>query len=191
MDLFIEACRRQYRLSLTMARQAVELCPDEVWNQREEGEPPFWQQMFHALQITEGYAAESFADARMDLAVRLLEPRDAVEGEPPFRPLVEAVGRLMDASYEPPHVADRETLLDLADQVLERCNASLDRDGARAPDDPAANPFPWTGATSYDKHIYNLRHLHHHLGRINGLLRRQANIGNPWVMEPMPSPPSA
>ena len=183
MDLFVDACRRQYRNSFAMARQAVELCPDGVWTMREEREPPFWQQMFHALQITEGYAGEGFSDWRTDLAERVLQPRAPSQGEPPFGPLVEAVRNLMDPSYEPPEVVTRQEMLRLVDETESCCFRALERDAGRPADAAEANPFPWTGTTSYDKHIYNLRHLHHHLGRINGLLRRLADIGNPWVME--------
>ncbi|MEM8933738.1 MAG: DinB family protein [Acidobacteriota bacterium] len=187
MDLFFDSCRRQYEQTMAMVRGAIELCPDEVWAHREEREPPFWHQMFHALKVTEGYAGESFDDLRTELAVEVLQPRRPVDGEPSYRPLIEAIGRLMDADYQPPGVVDRAAMLELADHVLACCLASLDRDADRPVDDPAANRFPWTGTTSFDKHIYNLRHLHHHLGRINGLLRRQADIGNPWVMATPPA----
>lgn len=189
MDVFVEACKRQYRHTFTMLRQALELCPEELWAEREDNEPPFWQQAYHTLIITEGYASEGFGDPP-EFVARVLEPREPEPGEPPWRPLVEKVEALMKADHVPAGVVTRDQMLEYLSQVQERCHEALARDGARDPADPASNTFPWTGTTAFDKHIYNLRHLHHHLGRLNGLLRRRADVGNPWVAEPF-EPPAA
>lgn len=189
MEVFVEACKRQYRHTFAMFRQAVELCPPELWAEREAGEPPFWQQAYHALIITEGYASEGLGDLPAE-AARVLEPREPEPGEPPWRPLVERVEALMDADHVPAGVVTRDRMLEYLNRVRERCRESLARDAGLDPADPAANAFPWTGSTAFDKHIYNLRHLHHHLGRLNGLLRRRAGVGNPWVAEPF-EPPAA
>ncbi len=189
MKIFVEACERQYRHTFTMLRQAVELCPEELWAEREEGEPPVWQQVYHTLIITDGYAGESFGDFPTE-AVSVLEPREPEPGEPPWRPLVERVEALMHADHVPAAVVTRERMLEYLGRVEERCHEALARDAGLDPADPATNPFPWTGSTAFDKHIYNLRHLHHHLGRVNGLLRRRAGVGNPWVAESFEPPAS-
>lgn len=69
-----------------MLRQAVELCPPELWAEREAGEPPFWQQAYHALIITEGYASEGLGDLPAEAAII---PSGLGEG----RPGAEAGGR--------------------------------------------------------------------------------------------------
>ena len=183
MEHFIAACRRQYRQAFTQLRQAVELCPDELWIEREGREPPIWQQVFHTLLVTQGYATASFEGAGEGLAADVLELREAEQGEPPWRPLVEAVGRLMDGDERPPGKVGREPMSELLETVHRQCNEALERDADLPPEAPEANPFPWTGSTSIDKHIYNVRHLQHHIGRVNGVLRCRANIGNPWVAE--------
>ncbi len=192
MDVFVESCKRQYRQSFTMLRQALELCPEGLWTERTESDPPFWQQAYHTLVITEGYASTGFEGVGdNDLLVRVLQPRDPQPGEPPWAPLVEGVGGLMKADYEPAGgTVTREEMVGYLGDVHERCDDALDRDAGLDPADPAANPYPWTGKTSFDKHIYNLRHLHHHLGRLNGLLRSRADVGNPWVTEPVEPPKS-
>lgn len=183
MDIFVEACERQYLRSFDMLRQALELCPDELWA-AEGDDVPFWRQAYHTLMVTEGYATAEFETVGGPAVERVFGGlREPGPGEPSYLPRVEALGALMDAGQAPTGVLGREEALAYLESVVEDCRASLERDATRDPSDPASNPFPWTGSTVYDKHMYNLRHLHHHLGRMNGFLRRRADIGNPWVME--------
>ena len=181
MHVFAEACERQYRQTFTMMRQALELCPEELWADSEDNEPPFWQQAFHALVVTGAYASEGPDGFRPEIAVRVLAPREPKQGEPPWHPIGEVLRGLMSAKYRPPEVLSRAEMLEYLAEVEQSCRDSIARDAERDPVDPASNPFPWTGTTAFDKHIYNLRHLHHHLGRLNGLLRRRADVANPWV----------
>lgn len=187
MEIFVEASKRQYGHTFAMLRQAVELCPDELWDAPGD-DPPLWAQMYHTILVTNGYAAPSLDFKTDDIALRVFGPlRSPEPGEPPFRPLIEATSKLMNADNETQGTLSREEILNLLTEAQENCNAALDADAGRTPDDPASNPYPWTGPTAYDKHMYNMRHLQHHLGRVNDFLRRRAGIGNPWVMEKVPA----
>ncbi len=185
MEVFVESCRRQYRQSFTMLRQVVELCPDELWDDGSD-EAAFWQQLYHVLLITDGYATGVVGDLD-EVARRVLNPPVPAPGEPPFKPLFDKVSGLMTTGFETVAPLTRQEALALLDDVETHCDEALVRDSGRDASDPASNPFPHTGSTAYDKHIYNLRHVHHHLGRLNGLLRRKAGIANPWVGEKPPT----
>lgn len=193
MELFIQACQRQYQQAFTMLRRAIELCPDELWADSEEREPAFWRQVFHVLVITLGYGSQGChhrtdrVDKTLALVDQTLQPRPARPGEQPWRPRVEAVDRLMDAMHVPAGMVTRDTMLEFLDTAHRQCLEALERDVKLPPDAIEANPFQWTGPTTFDKHLYNLRHLQHHLGRVNGLLRRRADISNPWVSETQPN----
>jgi len=44
------------------------------------------------------------------------------------------------------------------------------------------SPFEWHGFPKIDLIDYNLRHLQHHIGQLDIVLRREQDTGNPWIM---------
>ena len=52
------AIKRQYDYSLTMLREIIDTCPNELWTER-NGLFPFWQQLYHALYWTDYNIQES------------------------------------------------------------------------------------------------------------------------------------
>ena len=57
-----KAIKRQYDYSLTMLREVIDACPENLWTER-IGLFPFWQQIYHSLywadyNIQESYAGE-------------------------------------------------------------------------------------------------------------------------------------
>ena len=58
MQSLTMAINRQYDYSLTMLREMIETCPNELWTER-NGSFPFWQQLYHALYWTDYTIQES------------------------------------------------------------------------------------------------------------------------------------
>jgi len=44
------------------------------------------------------------------------------------------------------------------------------------------SPFEWHGFPMIDLVDYNLRHLQHHIAYLNIILRREQDLGSPWIM---------
>lgn len=60
MDL-TSTFRSQYFSSLAMLKQAIELCPEPVWDRKNKG-MPFWHKAYHALFYTHLYLQPTESD---------------------------------------------------------------------------------------------------------------------------------
>jgi hypothetical protein len=161
---FRAVLKSQYHAALDMLRQAVILCPDDLWS---GGEHPnaYWHVAYHALFITHMYLQKGFETFRpwehhRD-TYQFLGP---VPGNPQLGPKIE----------DPFSQA----------QVLEYlvlCEAEID--GAVDRLDLAAQEsgFPWYKMSKLEHQLVNLRHLQHHTAQLADRLRRSAGQGVGWV----------
>ncbi len=160
------ALKRQYRAALAMLRDAVESCPDAVWDDPTPTNA-FWQVAYHTLYFTHLY----------------LQPDEAS-----FRPWS---GHQADVQHEDGIAgpADPTSSLPLVpspytkDQVL----AYLDHvdvgvDGVDALDlAAAASGFSWYPMGKLEHQLVNLRHVQHHVGQLADRVRAASGEGVRWV----------
>jgi hypothetical protein len=158
VELFVDICRTGYRAVLEMAAQAIELCTDELWVERTD-EPAFWQQAYHALMYIDFYGGES-PDA--------------------FRPPEFAQDKAEDLGLVPTVAPTKAQVRLYLRQVGSRIETTLD--GSSAAQLEGTNAFGWTGPTAAHRHIYNIRHAQHHVGRLNSILARRAGRAASWVI---------
>lgn len=171
LDAIRTALKRQYRAALAMFRDAVERCPDALWDDPAPTNA-FWQVAYHTLYFTHLY----------------LQPDEAS-----FRPWVE---HQADVQHEDGIAgpADPTSTLPLVPSPYSRAQvlAYLDHvdagvDGVDALDLAAATSgFGWYPMGKLEHQLVNLRHVQHHVGQLADRVRAATGDGVRWV-SPKPS----
>lgn len=173
----------QYRAALAMLRRAIESCPEPLWDAREGGEAPFWQQAMHTLFYTHLYLQASErsdeAWAGAEEAMRLLGRPMRDHSAPEIERLAGSMSSLTEPDAKPSRVVTRQELLGM----LGRCERSLAVAVGRVADGGALVPHPmgWMTGSALDLLLYNLRHVQHHTGRLHSLLGRHGVRRLAWV----------
>jgi hypothetical protein len=153
----------QFRAALAMLRQAVELCPVELWLDSAPRNR-FWHIAYHAVFYTHFYLHASEAEFRPwsghQANSQYLGPRPWASQEP--APAIEP--------------CTREKVL----EYLELCFGEVAfRIQADALDGESG--FSWLPFNRLETHLYSLRHLQHHTGQLTDRLRLGADVGVAWV----------
>lgn len=149
--------RRNYHAGLRMLRQAVELCPDELWS---EGTHPrtFWRIAYHAAFYTHLYLGQNEQAFKPWQHHRRDVP--ALWGDP---------------AEESPY--SREQILDYIDHVSARVDRTVDELDLETED----TGFDWyVKPTKLDHQIMNIRHLQGHVGQLSEILMSHG-IDLDWV----------
>ena len=154
---------RQYRASLAMICQAIEMCPESLWLAPEYPNR-FWRVAYHALFYTHLY----------------LQPGEA--GFHPWakhKPDYQNLGSRPWAPGETPAIGTPYTKAEVL-EYQEICCAEVE---ARVPtlDLGSASGFHWLPFNIMELQFYNIRHLQHHTGQLADRLRTAAGIGLVWV----------
>jgi hypothetical protein len=158
-SLFLTVCRDNYRAVFSMLRETLNLCPDELWDDRSLGEPPFWQQLYHSLWWLDFYISQSPSSFHFP----------AIAGEKDHQ--------MGDEAGPAPAC---QQMADYLETVSQRCADALA--GLSDAYLDGENTFPWTGATLAHRLVYNLRHAQHHVGGLNALLARTCGKSARWVI---------
>jgi hypothetical protein len=159
-SLFLDICRNDYKAVLQMVREAIELCPEELWDERTD-EPPFWQQVYHTIFYIDFYLGDELKDPRVD---------KFIEGE------------ASNLDHKPSTTPSRDQIKGYLEEVSERCEAALN--GFTLEKLEGENKFHWTGPTPAHRLIYNIRHAQHHVGWLNSMLARKTGKSAGWVITP-------
>ena len=150
---------RQYGAALAMLQHGVEACPDSLWDAREDG-APVWRHAYHALWFLDGYLHKALG--------RTLAP-----------PSFHVAGAEGIAPPHPSPAFPRENIREYLEAVTARTLAIIREQGTEGLVRPAY--FHWHGLTFLDTLIYNLRHVQHHVGQINLVLRNTAGVSSEWI----------
>lgn len=154
-----EIIKSQYYASLAMLRQAIEECPDSLW-QSGGYKNQFWHVVFHVLFFTHFYLGRS-----EDAFIPWEGHRDEIVSLEPDE---------LDAQAWTPYTKDE--LLDYhqycADEVEGFVNA-LDLE--------AESGFYWLPFNKMELQFYNIRHLQHHTGELSERLGTKGEIEVDWV----------
>ena len=151
---YIEVIRSQYLAALEMIKQAIEKCPEELWNPAED-RAPFWHVAYHALFYTHLYLQPRLQDFR------------------PWAKHREEAHRLeqhLTAVYSPAEVLE---YLGLCQQEVKEKTAQLDLE--------AASGFDWLRFNKLELQFYNIRHLQQHTGELMERLGARAKVDVDWV----------
>ena len=157
MESLRAALKGQYHASLVMLRQAVETCPDELWN---AGNPPrqFWRLAYHTLFYTHMYMEDRVEDFRA-----WSKHRDDVESD--------AEREKMDAvPYTKAEILEYLVIVD------NKVDARVEAMDLEAPE----CGIPWYKMRKLDHQMMNIRHVQEHAGQLRDRLL-EAGIDQKWV----------
>lgn len=159
----LRSIARQYRASLAMLSEAVELCPEALWLS-EDHTNRFWHIAWHAAFYTHLYLQASESEFHPWPKHR----RDSQYlGARPGSP--QGSARIME-----PYTKNEVR------EYLEFCRAEVE---ARVPalDLAASSGFDWLPFNKLEVQFYNIRHIQHHAGQLADRLRNRARVGVAWV----------
>lgn len=168
----LDAVASQFDAALAMLQDCVEKCPAMHWNEK-IAKYPFWLVVYHTLCCLDGYLARGEA---------AWSPRDGSDGGPVFHP----DGRADVEEEYPSREFSREEMLAYLALLrpLTRRTLAADTPAMRA--EPCG--FSWLPLTRGELHLYNMRHVMHHVGQLSASLRR-AGVEARWVKMGMPGVP--
>ena len=158
-----EVITSQFLAALEMLKQAVERCPDSIWNDPGD-KTKFWHIAYHALFYTHLYLQDTEQD---------------FTPWPKHRKEYQFIGQTPWPPHAPPQIGepyDNESILEYLAfcqrHVVERV-PQLDLD--------AESGFGWLPFGKLELQFYNIRHLQQHTGELMERLGTRAHIDVDWV----------
>jgi hypothetical protein len=152
------AIGQQFGAAIAMLENAMVACPDQLWGDRSR-KPEFWYVAFHALFYLDLY----------------LSPSDKGFAPPPPFTLDE----MDERGLLPDRVYAREELLAYLRHGRDKCAATI----AALSDDQLErrSGFSWLDISVVEVHLYNIRHIQHHVGQLNLMLAQISGAAPRWV----------
>jgi len=169
---------RQFAAAVQMLQQAIEACPDDLWDDQTDGSP-FWHLAYHAL---------FYADLYLSDDEKAFTAREYHEDKAQFLPGdYREFGGVVTT---PANAFTRDQLVDYGEHCLRKCEETFEK----LTDERALERcgFWWYELNVGEFVLNNLRHLQHHTGQLVLLLRRRADIGVDWLgtRDNQPAPPT-
>lgn len=154
---------QQFGAAIDMLGNAIRACPDELWD-RAGDDPAIWYIAYHTIFWLDYYSSGAPADFDPAAPVGLSEFDS--DGDVPTNAIPRG-----------------ELLTYLADIRARLRNLILNLTDERAAENLAMR---WGSMSVLELLIYNLRHVQHHTGQLNLLLRQRANDAPAWVKQAEP-----
>jgi len=146
----------QYRATLTMLKEAIEVCPEELWTEGTKNRP-FWRIAYHTLFYTHWYLMQTAEDV-------IHWDKDIPDMASLWQPVPD------DTVYS------RKEILSYWKQVNGLLDLAIDSMDLTASD----CGFSWYKVTKLDHQFVNLRHAQQHVGQLSELLMA-AGVETKWV----------
>lgn len=150
------AVSSQYLSALAMLQQAVEGCPEPLWDSPEDANKS-WRVAYHALFYTHLYLQKTIDD---------------------FHPWEKhwAKAEELGKDAQPGPAFTKGDILEYLDQCRK-----LAVEAAAALDPQAPSGFYWLTFSKLELQFYNIRHLQQHTGELMERLGSRAGISCDWV----------
>ncbi len=149
---------RQFGAAIDSLENAVNACPEARWGDRSR-EPEYWYLVFHVLFWLDSYL------------------EDQAEGFRPPEPF--GLEEMDPAGVLPPRVYTQAELLGYLEYVREKARKHIaTMDAARAAEPGKFNAIQ---GPRLERLLYNLRHVQHHVGQLQMLLRQSGVEPPRWV----------
>jgi len=166
---------KNFAAAIDMLREAVTLCTDELW----EKDRKFFYLAYHTTIFMDFYLTKPVKDFAPLLSFSITDS----ENLPP-----EAVDDVI-----PNRFYSRQELLDYLYSIREKCRkltlfSTPDQLTARWIDPSEVNlhglcPPAVINFSVFEILLYNLRHVQHHVGQLNYMLRQRINAAPGWIAE--------
>jgi hypothetical protein len=151
------ALKSQYHAALKMLRDAIDQCPDAMWNDPADGPASFWRVAYHTLFYAHFYLQQD--EKNFVPWERALPEAHFIEAQKPIEPYTKA---------------------DLL-EYWQICDGMIDA-GVHALDLSASQcGFYWYKMSTLEHQLVNLRHIQHHAAALSSRLRRSGGIAIGWV----------
>jgi hypothetical protein len=154
---FKTALWQQFGAAIDMLENAITACPDHVWNDRSL-QPEYWYTAYHTLFWLDYYVSDdgsSFAPP------------------PPF-----TLSELDPDGLLPDRVYTREELLEYLRHGREKSRAGIEQITIES---AQSRSLTRPELTALELWFYSMRHLQHHAGQLNLLLRQTIGDSPRWV----------
>lgn len=155
--------RSQYWATLAMLQQAIEKCPDALWNQADDN-AKFWHIAYHGLFYTHLYLHTTAA---------AFKPWTKHRAEYEFMGPIPWQGGRLPQIGEPYQKAELLDFMALCRQSIDATVPTLDL--------AAPSGFDWLPMTKFELQLYSIRHLQQHTGELMERLGSRAGIAVDWV----------
>jgi hypothetical protein len=155
-DALKQALWGQFGAAIDALENAIAACPETVWG---EGPTPhaFWYITYHTLFWTDYYVSGSPENFRPP---------------PPY-----TLGELDPAGVYPERIYSPDELRTYLEQVRHRTRAAI----AVMTEEQASQPSGSQRLGLGELMLYNLRHVQHHVGQLQLLLRQRTDSAPRWV----------
>ncbi|HMQ68353.1 MAG TPA: hypothetical protein PKA90_05170 [Ignavibacteria bacterium] len=165
-DDFKHALKSQYHAAFNMLGEAIEKCPDELWDNH-EFKNRFWQLSYHTLFFTHLYLCKSNEDFIPWIKHQENNQNpDGMGGDP-------------DPESKLPLIPDPYT----REEVLEYwgyCKGIVDEFVDIMDLSDPESGFSWYPISKLEHQLVNIRHLQHGAAQLADRLRLKENIGIRW-----------
>ena len=152
----------QYRAGLKMLVYTIEKCPDDLWK-KDGYESAYWRIVYHTLFYTAFYLSEN-AEAFIPWEKHRFNYNRLGTIDDDGNPIIIA------------NAYSKDELLDciqfIADNVEEAVNSTNENQ---------ESGFNWLPIDKFELHLYNIRHIQHHVGQLIERLHQNGITGISWV----------
>jgi hypothetical protein len=151
---------QQFGAAIDMLENAIVACPEELWRDRSQY-PEFWYVTFHTLFFLDYYLSDSLVDFAPP------EPFTLDENDP--------AGILPERPYT------KEELQTYLEHGRKKCRATIEA----LTEEKAERrcQFPWGEVSGAELLLYSMRHVQHHTGQLNLILRQKIDSAPRWVVK--------
>ncbi len=149
---------QQFGASIDMLENAMRACPEDLWGDRSQ-RPEFWYVVFHTLFFLDLYLSDSDA------------------GFSPPAPFT--LDELDERGLLPERAYAKQELQKYLEHGREKCRVTI-----AAMSQERANRrcgFDWLDISVEESLLYNMRHVQHHAGQLNLILRQKIDSAPRWV----------
>ncbi len=149
---------RQFGAAIDMLENAMRACPEDLWYDRSRT-PEFWYVAFHTLFFIDLYLSDTDA------------------GFTPPSPFT--LDEMDPAGIMPERPHTQEELFAYLDHARGKCRRTM---AALTPEKAGQRcGFHWLDLSVGELLLYNMRHVQHHAGQLNMLLRQATDSAPRWV----------
>jgi hypothetical protein len=152
-----QVIQSQYLAALEMLKQAIERCPEALWDVAEE-KNKFWLVVYHTLFYVDLYLQKKLEDFK------------------PWSKHQDGAQRPGAAPEKPFAVYTRAELL----EYLEICRAHIAEQTASL-DLEAPSGFDWLPFGKLELQFYSIRHIQQHVGELYERLGTRAGLDLDWI----------
>jgi DinB superfamily len=157
---------RQIGAAFEMLEHVIDNANDTTWTARISN-VPFWQICYHVLWFTDFY----FHANEATFQPQGFDMKDIHKYE------IKPDSQMIENQKHPISKSNMKAYCKYTKQKANEFIQSINDTYFTTP-----SPFDWHGFPKIDLVDYNLRHLQHHVGQLDVILRREQNMGNPWIM---------